>query len=563
MEEIKKQNKLIVTYARVSTSLQEDQKTIENQISSVKEYADKNGLKIVQDYRDEGWSGDILARPGLDQLRQDARKRLWDAVLIYDPDRLARRGAWQELVKEELLELGIDVLFVTVPPARNDEDIIMYKMRGVFAEYERMKIKERFRIGKMTRVKGGAVLTTEGPYGYRYILNAGKRGSPEYVVGHYVIDEYEAGVVRMMFNWVDKEGLTLRAIVKRLQELKIKPARSKRGVWATSTLSTLFKNMTYMGEAHYGASYATVPIRPTKLDTYRKVKKSSRKMRPEGQYVKIKVPAIIDEEQFKRVGLKLKRNFELLGRNKKNDYLLTGKIWCTCGKRRTGEGPQHGKHLYYRCSDRVTSFPLVPNCYEKGLNARIVDSVIWEKISGLMSSPELLSKQVERWLNNQKKGVQSITVNIDVVRKEIIKIKDQEDRYTKAYGAGLISIDKLKEFVAPLKEKLVELDSQVDKAQLETIQTGEDSLPKAGEIEMFTKKASQALKDLNFVAKKAIVMNIVNKVVGSGENLLVSGFIPLISNNYVKLFTEGRNCRVAKCWEKHLVQRADEKERGV
>lgn len=539
--EITKQNKLVVTYARVSTSLQEDQKTIDNQTAELKKYAKENDLKIVGEYKDDGWSGDILARPSLDQLRQDARKRLWDAALIYDPDRLARRGAWQELVKEELLELGIDTLFVTVPPAKNDEDVIMYKMRGVFAEYERMKIKERFRIGKMTRVTGGAVLTTEGPYGYDYIQNVGKRGKPEYVVGHYEINEYESSIVRQMFDWVDKEGLTLRAIVRRLQELNIKPRKSKRGVWATSTLSTLFKNMTYIGEAHYGASYATVPINPTKKDTYRKVKKSSRKMRPEGQYIIIPVTPIIERDLFKRVGLKLRRNFELLGRNKKNDYLLSGKIWCTCGKRRTGEGPQHGKHLYYRCSDRVTSFPLSPNCYEKGLNARIVDSVVWEKISGLMTSPELLSKQAERWLNNRKKGAQNVVVNVDATRKEIIKIKDQEDRYTKAYGAGLISIDRLKEYVTPLKEKLVEFNNQIDKAKSETVQVSEDLLPKTSEIEMFARKASQALKDLNFVAKKAIVMGIVDKVVGSGENLLVSGYIPLISNNYVKLFTEGRN----------------------
>lgn len=554
-DEIKKQNKLIVTYARVSTSLQEDQKTIENQISSIKEYADKNGLKIVQDYRDEGWSGDILARPSLDQLRQDARKRLWDAVLIYDPDRLARRAAWQELVKEELMELGIDVLFVTVPPARNDEDVIMYKMRGVFAEYERMKIKERFRIGKISRVKGGAVLTTEAPYGYDYVLNTGKKGSAEYVVGHYIINEYEANNVKMMFNWVDKEGFTLRSVVRKLQELNIKPRKSKRGVWNTSTLSTLFRNMTYIGEAHYGASYATVPINPTKKDTYRKVKKSSRKMRPEDQWIRIVVPAIIEKDLFERVGLKLRNNFALLGRNKKNDYLMAGKIWCTCGQRRTGEGPQHGKHLYYRCSNRVKSFPLPPSCNEKGLNARIVDSVIWEKVLGLMTSPELLSKQVERWLNNKKKGNQNNGINTEELKKEVIKLKDQEDRYTKAYGAGVITMEQLKEYVTPLKERRVGISNQIETTQSENLQTKENKLPEINEIEAFTKKAPQALEDLNFTEKKAIVMNIVDKVVGSGENLLVSGYIPLILNNYknYELFTSHRHRRSTKRREKYSI----------
>ena len=55
-----------------------------------------------EEYIDDGWSGDILARPSLDQLRADVTKKIWQAVLIYDPDRLARRYSYQELVMDEL-----------------------------------------------------------------------------------------------------------------------------------------------------------------------------------------------------------------------------------------------------------------------------------------------------------------------------------------------------------------------------------------------------------------------------------------------------------------------------
>ena len=177
IELTQKNIKFVALYARVSTSNQEDQQTIEVQLAEVNSYAKEHGFEIVKTYKDEGWSGDILYRPDLDQLRIDAKKRIWDAVLTYDPDRLARRGAWQELIIEELSELEIPVLFVTIPPPKNDEDVIMYKMRGVFAEYERMKIKERFRLGKISRVKNGHVLTSEAPYGYNYIPNKGKRGT--------------------------------------------------------------------------------------------------------------------------------------------------------------------------------------------------------------------------------------------------------------------------------------------------------------------------------------------------------------------------------------------------
>ncbi|MES2930971.1 MAG: recombinase family protein [Patescibacteria group bacterium] len=545
IEEIQKQNKLIAVYGRVSTSNQENEGTIETQLSAVREFAKAHGYTIVKEYLDEGWSGDTLVRPSLDQLRIDAKKKGWEAVLIFDPDRLARRGAWQEVVIEELKELEIDVLFVTIPQPKTDEDKIMYKMRGVFTEYERMKIKERFRLGKVRKANEGHIISTEGPYGYNFITKKGKKGDADFLESHYEINEYESQIVKNLFSWVADEGLTLRAIVRRLQELNIQPRKSKRGVWNTSTLSTLFKNKTYIGEGHYGASYAVVPTNPLKKEGYRKIKKTSRKMKPENEWIIIPTPKIIDEDIFMKVGQRLRSNFELSSRNTKNEYLLSGKIWCDCGKRRAGEGPQQGKHLYYRCTDRVKSFPLQPECKEKGLNAKILDPLVWQGVANLMSSPELLLKQAERWLNNQKMGNKTSTINIEETKKEIAKLKDQEDRYTKAYGAGVITIDQLKEYIAPLKEKISLFNSQINKARLETEHIDERQLPKLNEIEVFAEKASEFLKDLKFNAKKAIINNIVDKVVGTREKLQVYGYIPVTSSD-INVFTEYRHRRTSQ-----------------
>ena len=62
-----------------------------------------------------------------------------------------------------------------------------------------------------------------------------------------------------------------------------------------------------------------------------------------------------------------------------------------------------------------------------------------------------------------------------------------------------------------------------------------------------TRIVSQTLKNLNFSAKKAIIRNIIDKVVGTREQLQVYGYIPVISN--INVFTEYRNCRLAKCRE--------------
>ena len=246
--EIEKPIKLIATYSRVSTSNQEEQQTIQIQLNTLQEFAKKNNYTIVENYVDDGWSGDILARPSLDKLRQDAKNKIWEAVLIYDPDRLARRYSYQELVMDELRETGIEIMFITVPAPRNSEDKILHGVRGLFAEYERAKITERFRLGKLRKARDGHILTTKPLYGYNYIPKQDKKH------GYLEINPEEARVVRMIFSWVANDGMTLRAIVRKLQQLGIRPRESKRGVWSTSTLSTMLRHRAYIGEAHWGSS---------------------------------------------------------------------------------------------------------------------------------------------------------------------------------------------------------------------------------------------------------------------------------------------------------------------
>ncbi len=527
--------KLTAIYARVSTARQEDEQTIKTQLDAVNELIQKRDFKLVTEYKDEGWSGDILARPALDKLRQDAKAKMWQVVVVYDPDRLARRYSYQELVMDELREAGIEVVFVTVSAPKNSEDKILYGVRGLFAEYERAKIGERFRLGKIRKVKEGHILVSEALYGYRYIAKQEK------VSGYYQINEEEARVVRMMFDWVDQEGLTIRGIVRRLQELGVKPRKSKRGVWATSTLSKLLKSKAYIGEAHWGSSYAVVPEKPTSKEKYRKVRKSSRRMRPEEEWFSIPVPAIIDREVFARVRAKIESNFLLSQRNTVNEYLLTGKIYCPCGRKRAGEGPQKGKHLYYRCLDRVLSFPLPNTCTEKAINARIADRVVWRELTSLMTSPQLMQVQVKRWMNAQPGKVNLAGVDIAFLKKEINKLKEQEDRYNKAYGSGVFTVEQLKEYTIPIRDQISSYESQIFKAEQEQLELQTIPLPSADEIAAFAKHSSTTLRDLDFVTKKGIVGNVVERVVGTRERLQIHGFIPVTAETNVNVCTNDRH----------------------
>ena len=540
--------RLIATYSRVSENPDEEERTIKNQLMTFSELAGKNNWQIVQEYKDDDWSGDILERPALDKLRLDAKSkdRAWEAVLIYDPDRLARRYSYQELVMDELKEAGVEVIFVTVPAPKNSEDKILHGVRGLFAEYERAKIAERFRLGKLRKVKDGHILTTHPLYGYNYIPKQDKKH------GYYEVNQEEAKVVKMIFAWVANDGMTLRAIVRKLQELGIQPRNSKRGVWSTSTLSTMLRHRGYIGEAHYGASYAVVPERPLKNEKYKKQKKTSRKLRPAEEWITIPIPAIIEQSVFEKAGQQLKTNLALCKRNKKNQYLLSGKIDCVCGRKRMGEGYYNKPNLYYRCTDRTLSFPLPPKCEERGINARVSDELVWKKISNLMSSPKLLTEQVERWLKSRQSKAKSTLVDVEATKKEIGKLTEQIERYNKGYGAGAFTLEQLKDYTVPLREKISQLEAQVAKATKQSNQTLLEA-PTKREIEAFTSKAKKTLQDLKFDAKREIILNTVEKVVSDKNQLQVTGYLPLTNSNYVGFKTDNRNRRAAQCWQVHTI----------
>lgn len=150
--------------------------------------------------------------------------------------------------------------------------------------------------------------------------------------------------------------MKLRAEVIKLDELVIKPRKSKRGVWSTSTLSSMLRNETYIGKAKWGSTEAIVPKNPLKNEKYKKIKKTSRIKKPIEEWRYVSVERIIDDDTFNKARKQLAKNFSLCVRNKKNEYLLSSIIECSCGCKRSGEGVLNGKHLYYRCTNRVKIF---------------------------------------------------------------------------------------------------------------------------------------------------------------------------------------------------------------
>ena len=140
-------NKAAAIYARVASDRQKEQHTIASQTAALIDYAQANGYTVPPEwiFQDEGYSGALLARPGLEALRDLAAEGQIRAVLVHSPDRLSRKYAYQVLLSEELARCGVGLVFLKSPAGTTPEDQLLIQFQGMIAEYERAQIAERNR----------------------------------------------------------------------------------------------------------------------------------------------------------------------------------------------------------------------------------------------------------------------------------------------------------------------------------------------------------------------------------------------------------------------------------
>lgn len=159
----------VALYARVSTERQEKERTIGSQLDALAARAASEGWLVEMTCADEGYSGARLDRPGLDRARDAAAGGLIDAVVALCPDRLARNYVHQMLVLDELGRFGVSVLFLEGGPAEGPQGRLMAQIQAAVAEFERTKIAERNRRGKLWRARQGSVVSGQVPFGYRKV----------------------------------------------------------------------------------------------------------------------------------------------------------------------------------------------------------------------------------------------------------------------------------------------------------------------------------------------------------------------------------------------------------
>jgi site-specific DNA recombinase len=537
----------LALYARVSTERQEKQETIESQLADLHEFTRRQQAYARQDYVDDGFSGELLERPALDRLRDDAKKGLLDAVLVHSPDRLSRKFIHLGLLKEELAKSGAKVIFLNRPETKDTpEDNLLENVQGIIAEYEKAKILERTRRGKIHKAKYGFIVGGRAPYGYKYVPGDKNKREP----GRYELVAKEAKVVRLIFRMLVKDGLSVRAIARELTKKGIEPRRGKN--WRTSTLHRILRNETYVGVTYYNKNLAIEGGNGNNGNGYRRTKNTSRRLRPKDQWIPIELPAslrIIDDKMFRLAQRQLEINSERSPRNAKHSYLLRGMVRCgSCGSPLYGT-PCHGK-LYYRCGNRQRTFPKPRECPVGMILAESLENAVWEKICEAVLNPDLIAGQIEKLNQRAKKDGGNLRKALQTLEKDLAATELEENRVLDLYREDLISKEKLGNQLAKVQEKRRCLNDEIRALSTRLDKGGPQGFDR-GDVLRYCESMRKRITGLSgdSEGKRRILALLVDNIVLEGRTLRIRGIIP--AGPLEKGPNSGRNpCHIASLTSK-------------
>jgi len=511
-------------YARVSTESQQARGTIGSQLAVLRERVGAEGDEVVAEFCDDGHSGARLDRPGLDALRDAAEAGLIERVWCLSPDRLARVYAYQVIVLDELGRHGVSVRFTDAPPLDDDPQAkLLTQVQGVIAEYERAKIAERYRRGKLFRSRAGEVLAWRTPYGYR------RQPRDAHGPARLVVFEPEAAVVRRIFDDAAHGGHSLREIVRRLAADGVPPPTGSRRIWGTSTLSRLLRNEAYIGRVYFNRTEAVPDPRPGR--------RSKQVSRPREDWIPIAVPALIDEQTFQAARRAGRDNSQWSPRRTEpGQWLLRGLVKCgicgvgtNCHKMRGRNGTWH-RYYYCRNHDPIKAGGTDRRCTERNIRSDTLDEFVFDQVRVALLRPDVLTA------GEQALAVRAPAPDDELLAAELTHLDRKLDatdaerrRLVDLYQAGLIELPDLQRRAADVEHRRRDLEQRRDTLTAQRHELTRDNQLRH-RVRDFASRVLAVIDTLDFAQKQTLLRLVVEEVHVTGWHVQIRLRIPLDEN---------------------------------
>jgi site-specific DNA recombinase len=472
-----------ILYARVSTDEQaRSGYSLAQQLEALREYATREGYEVLEEVVDPGQSGASLERPGMDRVRDLVAAGGVAVVLAQDRDRFAREPAYLFYLREEFAEHNTALRALNDRGDGSPEGELTTGILDQIARYERLKIAERSRRGKLRKAREGKVIATKRPhYGFRY--NASRDG--------YEVDEETMAVVKRIIHMIGTEGAAIRA-VKRTFEREGLPTPEGKEIWGQLFIREAIRDDAYRPHSRddieelvtKGQMSAEVASRldPEKsygiwwfnrrrTKTYQEAvngpdgkrykKRVKITRRPEEEWIAVPVPdSGIPREWIDMAREAIKDNVKF-SQNHNRPWVLSGGIarCAECGWTMTTHTVRGAKskhvNYYYRCSRAQIHYAYKSkSCVNsKHHRADRLEPMVWNYVSGVMKNPEELRADLDRMIELQRRGTRGNPgQEARLWTEKLAEVERKRARYQEAFAADAVTLPELKAYLAQLDE---------------------------------------------------------------------------------------------------------------
>ncbi len=549
----------VILYCRVSTDEQaRSGYSLSGQLRELREHAAKRGYRVLMEVTDEGYEGDSLWRPGIEQIRQKVRQGGIDLVLATERDRIARKRGYVFVLEEEFREHGCALRAMEDKEEDSAEERLMRAIKDDFAEYEHAKIAQRTFSKKLEKAKGGEIIAGKTPnYGFRY--NERRNG--------YLIDEEKMPLVRRAFEMIGKEHETSYSVIRWLEGAD--PYGPTGKGWNLPYLRKMVFNDVYKPHSFEEVKSCVSPEVAVRLNPDKRYgiwwynrrrfepkrippktpgdfKRKYRTIeKPRGEWIGVPVPdSGIPPELVDAARTRIGKN-KAPCKNGRRFWELSGSVvrCAECGyvMGTTSSRTPANDYYYYRCRSR---YNVKSGCTNgRGVRADFLEREVWESVSSALRCPARLRRGLKKMIESERELL-ATRPEEQIARwgEQVERAKAKRSRYQDQEAEGLMTREEL-------RTKLAELDETMNLAEveIEKLRYHEERLramEKGGEelLERYTKLVPKKLENVPLAERRHIyqVLQVSILVPKEGEIRIRLPFLP----------DEGEVCRekTAHCY---------------
>jgi len=412
-------------YLRVSTKNQKENSSFQTQQILGKEFSKRFGYEyeIFKDVE----SGGKLDRKELNRLLELCRNGELDGLWVYDNDRLSRdydvSGDLRKIIVEFNLRLFVGFEEVKLSESKDRFD---YNIRSVMSDYERMRIKERMDYGKKRLISEGGKLGNVG-YGF-------KRKDKLIVV-----DKEESKLIKDIFKFYNYKVVKSYAdvfnrILKRYGSNKISESSIGR-ILNDKKYNGLYKGML------------------------------------EGDVYEIELEKIIDDELWKKTQNKINDNKGVWRGNRKDFFLLKGKVKCgDCGNKMWVK--KSNLYRYYECNTNIKNVKekrkgsnIVYNCKSElrgfnKINVEGLEKIIWEGLFMVLNESDDVKREYKNRFNKGRGNKERFKANIRHLEEKRDKINEKKINDLSKY-IGVFSVEEISELKKKFDDDINEIEVNI------------------------------------------------------------------------------------------------------